>query len=245
MMTALGLFLCAQLAQADWIAAKRLTWSSVDTAVPEIAVDSSGGLHVVWHSSGPYAIYYKTSADGGEIWTPGRRLTWNPGNSGWPAIAVDSSDNLHVVWNDDMLGNAEIFYKKSTNSGVAWTTDKRITWTSDYSESAAIAVDSSENLHVVWCGSTPGNCEIFTKRARMWEWTWTTGRRLTWNSGDSWSPAIAVDSFGNLHVVWKSRHTRQQWEIYYRKSTDGGTMVKQAKGSPGPRGILWSPTIAG
>jgi len=243
MMTALGLFLCAQLAQADWIAAKRLTWSSVDTAVPKIAVDSSGGLHVVWHSSGPYAIYYKTSADGGETWTPGRRLTWNPGNSGWPAIAVDSSDNLHVVWNDDMLGNAEIFYKKSTNSGVAWTTDKRITWTSDYSESPAIAVDSSDTLHVVWWDFTPGNCEIFYKSSSDMGVTWIPGRTLTWNSGDSRSPAVAVDPFGNLHVVWND-DTPGNNEIYYRKSTDGGANWLTSKRLTWTSGYSWSPTIA-
>jgi BNR repeat-containing family member len=222
MLAVFGFFLFAQVAQADWTPAKRLTWSSVDNAFPKIAVDSSGGLHVVWHSSGPYIIYYKASADGGANWTLTRRLTWNPGNSGWPAIAVDSSDNLHVVWNDDMPGNAEIYYKKSTDGGVAWTLQKRLTWTSDYSESAAIAVDSSDNLHVVWWDYTPGNCEIFYKRSSDVGVTWTPSRRLTWTSGDSRSPAIAVDSQDNLHVVWND-DTPGNNEIYYRKSTDGGS----------------------
>jgi len=163
MIVTFGLLLFAQSALADWTPAKRLTWSSIDTAVPKIAVDSSGGLHVVWHSSGPYMIYYKASADGGETWTQSRRLTWNPSNSGWPAIAVDSSGNLHVVWNDDMPGNAEIYYKKSTDGGVTWASQKRLTWTSDESYSPEVVIDSLGHLHVIWCDFTSGNGEIYYK----------------------------------------------------------------------------------
>ena len=50
---------------------------------------------------------------------------------------------------------------------------------------------------------------------------WTPAKRLTWNSGDSRLPAIAVDSSGNLHVVWQD-DTPGNSEIYYKKSTDGG-----------------------
>jgi hypothetical protein len=243
MLAVFGFFLFAQVAQADWTPAKRLTWSSVDNAFPKIAVDSSGGLHVVWHSSGPYAIYYKASADGGEIWTPTRRLTWNPGNSGWPAIAVDSSDNLHVVWNDDMPGNAEIYYKKSTDGGAAWTLQKRLTWTSDYSESAAIAVDSSDNLHVVWSDYTPGNCEIFYKSSSDVGVTWIPSKRLTWTSGSSWDPNIAVDTSGNLHVVWGD-DTPGNYAVYYKKSTDGGGTWTPAKRLSLTSGNSAGPAIA-
>jgi hypothetical protein len=45
---------------------------------------------------------------------------------------------------------------------------------------------------------------------------WATSRRLTWTSGHSVHPAIAADSFGNLHVVWPD-WTPGKAEIYYRK----------------------------
>ena len=32
--------------------------------------------------------------------------------------------------------------------------------------------------------------------------TWGPSKRLTWNSGLSSSPGIAVDSNNNIHVVW-------------------------------------------
>jgi hypothetical protein len=32
--------------------------------------------------------------------------------------------------------------------------------------------------------------------------TWTKTKRLTWNSGDSEVPAIAVDSADHIHLIW-------------------------------------------
>ena len=50
----------------------------------------------------------------------------------------------------------------------------------------------------------------------MGDATWTTSQRLTWNSDDSLWPDIAVDSSGNVHLVWYD-YTPGMPEIYYRK----------------------------
>ena len=149
-----------------------------------------------------------------QTWQPTKRLTWNAGSSWYPAIATDSSRNIHVVWHDSTPGNWEIYYKRSTDGGSTWST-QRLTWNSGYSEYPAIATDSSGNIHVVWCDSTTGNYEIYYKRSTDGGSTWTT-KRLTWNTGDSRVPAIATDSSGNIHVVWHD-YTPGNGEIYYKK----------------------------
>jgi len=50
------------------------------------------------------------------------------GDSGLPVIAADSGGSLNVVWVDNTPGNSEIFFKKSTDGGAAWTAGKRLTW---------------------------------------------------------------------------------------------------------------------
>jgi hypothetical protein len=45
---------------------------------------------------------------------------------------------------------------------------------------------------------------------------WTPAKRLTWNSGTSQYPVIAVDSSDKLHVVWVD-DTPGNLEIYYMK----------------------------
>jgi len=97
-------------------------------------------------------------------WMTSQRLTWNSGNSGYPAIAVDDSGRIHVVWHDFMPGNWEIYYRKSADGGSTWMTKQRLTWNSGGSVFPDIAVDSSDDLHVVWFDYTPGNGEIYYKK---------------------------------------------------------------------------------
>ena len=98
----LGLFLFGQAAQADWSAAKRLTWNSGDSRGPDLVAGACGFLYLVWFDSTPglAEIYYRRSSDNGATWSTCKRATWTSGWSGYPAIAVDPSDNLHMVWWD-------------------------------------------------------------------------------------------------------------------------------------------------
>jgi hypothetical protein len=64
-------------------------------------------------------------------WTPAKRLTWSSGNSSDPAIAIDSNNIIHAVWDDDTqyYGYAEIYYRRSTDSGITWSAAKKVTGT--------------------------------------------------------------------------------------------------------------------
>ena len=162
-----------------------------------------------------------------QTWQATKRLTWNSGDSWYPAIATDSSGNIHVVWEDNTPGNYEIYYKKSTDGGATWSQAKRLTWNSGHSLYPVIATNSSGNIHLVWCDSTPGNYEIYYKKSQDGGATWST-KRLTWNSGCSRRPVIATDSSGNIHVVWYDT-TPGNAEIYYKKSQDGGATWSKIK----------------
>src|SRR4030042_6606737 len=110
MITAVGLFLFAQTAQAQWAPAKRLTWTSGWSYFPVVAIDSKNHIHIVWNDDtlGNNDLYYRRSADGGATWRAVKRLTWNSGSSYNSAIAIDSNDTIHVVWSDDTPGNDDI-----------------------------------------------------------------------------------------------------------------------------------------
>ena len=223
MMPALGLFLFSQLAQAGWTPTQRLTWSMGNSGVPAAGHDSFGNLYVFWQndSGGNAEIYYKKSTDSGTTWLKSQRLTWTSGNSTQPALAISSAGDLHVLWEDDSPGNYEIYYKKSTNGGASWTASQRLTWNSGSSLAPAIDVDNSGNPYVVWFDSTPGNEEIYFKKSPDKGTTWSTNQRLTWNAGDSSHPAIDVNSSGHINIVWHD-DTSGNYEIYYKKSTNGG-----------------------
>jgi hypothetical protein len=186
-------------------------------------VESNDNIHVVWsdYTPGSPEIYYRRSINGGVTWGNVKRLSWNSGGSYTPAIAADSNDNIHVVWHDDTPGSSEIYYKRSTNGGVSWSGANRLTWSSGVSYNPAITADSSDNLHIVWHGFSPGSLEIYYKRSTNGGVAWGSAKRLSWTSGDSQIAEIAVDTSDNLHVVWQDK-SPGDFDIYHKRSTNGG-----------------------
>jgi hypothetical protein len=228
---ALGLFFVASAARADWQPVKRLTWTSGNSWLPRIAVDSSGHLHLVWYTSesGDNNIYYKKSTNGGTSWSARARLSYSSGLSLEPDLAVDSSDALHVVWYDNGPGNYEIYHKKSTDGGDSWSASHRISWADDISRYPVLAVDPLSRLHVVWEGNKPGNFDIYHKMSTDGGDTWSAGKRLTWTSGESHFLAVAADSSNGLHLAWYD-DTTGEIRIYYKRSTDVGATWTTAQG---------------
>jgi len=222
-MLAIGLAILAQAAQADWMPAKRLTWTSGWSDYPAIAADPFGCVHLVWQDGTPGndEIYYKKSANGGDTWTAAKRISWTSGPSESPSIAADSSGGLHVVWHDYTSGDYEIYYKKSVDGGTTWTTAKMISLTPHFSFLGNIAAGPSDSLFVVFRDDSPGLGDIYCTKSTDGGATWATSQRIAQTSGWSNYPLIAVDPSGNLHAVWRDDTPGNQ-EIYYTKSSNAG-----------------------
>ncbi|MFX0037043.1 MAG: hypothetical protein ACFE9I_15540 [Candidatus Hermodarchaeota archaeon] len=159
---------------------------------------------------------------------------WNDGWSEIPDIAVDGSGNIHVVWVDDTIGywgggiDSEIFYAKYTIATSQWSNITIISdgfndmwgWNDDWSYSPSIAVDNSGNIHVVWSDYSSGkwhdsydDAEIMYVKYSVTTSQWSNVTILSdgwnnvwgWNNESSEDPAIVTDNSGNVHVVWQDR----------------------------------------
>jgi hypothetical protein len=228
-----------------WTPAQRLTWNSGDSTSPVIAIDSSNNIFVVWQdfTPGNWEIYFKRSFDGGATWSAAIRLTWNSGESSRPAIAIDTANHIHVVFQDSSPGNFEIFYRKSTNGGLSWSPNKRLTWNAGGSYAPKVATDSSNNIIVVWhdFSGTPGAAEIHFKKSTDGGTSWA-GKRLTWNPGASGAPDIAIDPANVIHIFWMDS-TPGNAEIFHKQSSNGGLtwITKKVTWSAG---TSWHPDIS-
>jgi hypothetical protein len=121
-----------------------------------------------------------------------------------------------VVWTDDTPGNEEIYFKKSVDGGIAWTTDKRLTTNTGDSHAPAIAVGGS-NIYVVWEDETPGNTEIYFKKSTDGGSTWIQKRLTNDAPLGSIHPAIAADG-SNVYIVWQNFISMpMNFEIYFKK----------------------------
>ena len=209
---------------AQWQPDVRLTYNPAASSTSfnnAWCIASSGDfVHAVWYDirDGNREIYYKRSTDGGVSWGADTRLTNNSANSWYPSVSVSSSV-VHVVWQDNRDGNEEIYYKRSTDGGLSWGTDTRLTSNSGYSLSPSGAVSGSE-VHVVWYEDRDGNNEIYYKRSSDGGISWGADTRLTNDLADSYGSSVSV-SGSVVHVAWQDKRD-SNYEIYHKRSTDAG-----------------------
>src|ERR1700675_4151492 len=79
---------------------------------PQMAVDSSGNINIVWTDMTPGndAVFFSRSTTGGASFSTPKNLSSNTGNSFNPEVTVDGSGNIDVVWEDATPGNNEILF---------------------------------------------------------------------------------------------------------------------------------------
>ena len=206
-----------------WQTDTRLTNVDSWSEYPSIAVSGSN-IHIVWMDDRDESyypeIFYKRSTDGGISWSADEKLTSNPSDPGIPSLAV-SGNNIHIVWHDIRDGNWEIYYKRSTDNGITWQPDARLTNDASVSERASIAFwDNS--IYVVWQDERDNDKEVYFKISTDNGTNWSGDIRLTNSVGESEAPTLAVEE-SNINVVWSdSRNGIGNGEVYYKKSTDAG-----------------------
>jgi len=177
-----------------------------------------------------------------QTWNPRVRLTYNTSPSRSPYVVANSNKVLFVFWNDALFGDNEIFYKVSYNGGTIWSVSKRLTWNNENSAFPNVAVDSNNDLHLVYQDSSYGNFEIFYKKG-MDGLSWSPITRLSWNTTSSLHPVIAVDSSDDIYVFWYDSCFGNA-EIVYKKSTDGGNSWSSLNRLTWNTDVSTDPTIA-
>jgi len=150
------------------------------------------------------------------------RVTGDPAQDSNPALLQASDGHLWVVWTSWRSGNAELWYKTSTDSGTTWSPDAhRITDTTG-NEAPALAEAADGTVWVVWHGHHDGNFDIWYKTTHDHGATWSPALQLTSDPKDDYYPAIARGADGTLWVLWTSNRSGNI-DIWYKSSRDNGS----------------------
>ncbi|MCD6143602.1 BNR-4 repeat-containing protein, partial [Thermococcus sp.] len=96
-----------------------------------------------------------------------------------------------------------------------------------------IAIDGNDNVHVVWRGTGWGtNTGYHNIQYRKRTSTgWQSQEAVTDKDADQVNPSIAIDSDGNVHVVWFGKGwgaNTTNWNLQYRKKTSSGWKPREA-----------------
>ena len=116
------------------------------------------------------AIYVKRSTDSGANWGPDTRLALSPDWLLDPDIDISGS-TVHLTWRDIRDGNWEIYYKRSTDGGLTWNSDTRLTSDLDLSISPRITSDGP-TVRIIWEDRRGNEWGRYSKRSTDGGSTW-------------------------------------------------------------------------
>jgi RHS repeat-associated protein len=233
----LALTTSAPIAQAQVLSTpKNISNNTGSSALPQIAVDSSGNINVVWmdNTPGNFDVFFSRSTDGGTTFSSPKNIgstTLNNIGLGQQQIAVDSGGNINVVWHAFVgsAGNVDIFFTRSTDGGVTFSAPRDISNNLLFSTAQQIALDSGGNINVVWAGSS----DIFLSRSTDGGVTFSTPKNLSNGTGFcspcSQAVQIGVDPGGNINVVWRGFGSIGNIDTFFSRSTDGGATFSTPK----------------
>jgi hypothetical protein len=208
----------------------------------DIAIDPDDNVHVVWRDSDwDYLVYSMLDGDDGTDLINDTNVTqFLDEGVNSPDMVVDSNGVVHIAYQDYSTYNrAETFITQLTPLlddrngdaalfGTIVKTDMQLVSNaaSDKSPHPGIAVDSENNLHVVWSDTEYGNYggtaytkldnnlnELVPQMSMSPDDT-----TFTLDTTDPLVPKVAVDSNNKAHVVWADEGA---YDVYYANFLPG------------------------
>jgi hypothetical protein len=162
-----------------WSPDTRLTENAGVSEVPVVEIVGDI-VHVAWAESAlpvgqpgtvdGYEERYIRSTDGGTTWSDVMVLTDAPKSSLDPSL-VAVGDTVHLAWPDRRDSDAEdprtldreVYYKISTDNGLTWADDLRLTFDPAQSTIPSVAASPSA-VHLMWVDEMEGTPQVLYRR---------------------------------------------------------------------------------
>jgi len=194
---------------------------------PDIAIDASGTVHVVWQDRGD------VNGKGNDADILHRTIDPNTGALGpvnvvtpddptlnlddtAPSLAADPNGTMHLVWDqfDPTTNRHRVYY--STFKNNAWTMPILTSdpTTTGNSERPRIAVGADHCANVVWHhsgGTLPGGSDFDVYYRQVCAGNLSSIVLVSDNGldGRSTLPVVAVDATGTTYIAWEDTTTAQ------------------------------------
>ena len=217
-----------------------------DSVYPAIAA-SGNNVYVVWqddhlgqsvsYDRKNYDIFLTRSTDGGKSFENITNLSNNVVLSGRPIITA-FDNNVYVVWMEDNLENKQIWFRKSTDSGITFDQPLHLSSGHRIRDSIipmAIAAFGND-VYVVWRqlvedGKTGS---VLLKASTDTGNTFGETMEISDNAVYSTSPKVAASN-NNVYVVWDVRHSegeksnKSEGVFFAQSSNNGATFGNETK----------------
>lgn len=212
------------------------TVTNMPAGSPQLATEPSGKIDVLWisitgsHTIQPcsdcppettfdHAAFFSQSVDGGSTFSPRTAVFSTQGDQGQgpsAQIAVGSGGQVFVLGQE--TGFVEL--ARSNDSGATFSITN-IENSSIAALQPKMVLDAGGNIDVVW-PAWNNRYHTFFSRSTDLGVAFSTPMDLTPTSLGVDDPKIAVDSGGNIYIVWLDFSPGYD-AVFFSRSTDGGT----------------------
>jgi hypothetical protein len=192
---------------------------------PQVST-SGNNVYVVWQdiASGKNAIFYRHSNDTGVTFRGVRELSKTISVNGESALYPRISaigNNVYVVWQDQVSGNNEVFLRGSNDGGNKFTGIKNLSRNNTGDSITPRIASSGNNVIVVWTDYEPGKAQIFARASNDNAAKFGGIKNVSWSSGESYDPQIAVGGNSSLYILWEDTSFRGfTFDLILRASSD-------------------------
>jgi hypothetical protein len=212
----------SQTYSVTWEADVQITVTGSPSIYPTLGINEST-VHLAWvdqrDGGQNREIYYNRSNDTGSTWRASdTRISNDPLFSIRTDFAINGN-TVHLFWRDNRDGNYEEYYTRSTDGGVSWGPEVRLTNAQGLS-GCPFPVVNGDILNLFFRDDRSGTFKIYQKRSIDSGNTWSKDILLTPDGIKAEFPYPAVNR-DTIHLVWRDTHDGNA-EIYYKRSIDGG-----------------------
>ena len=203
------------LTDSGWFEPIDVTPYNSSTYLPDICIDNSDLIHIVWadYLTGNYDIMYRRFD--GEIWSDVVNVTNDNYYAAQPRIVVDSEESLHLTYTNSPYSAGpyrEIYY--NYYNGEQWMSQVNISNTGlDDSSDPDIAVDSNDNPHVVWRQKMTTNIyDVYYNYSGGFEWAMS--QNLTYLNCWTSKPDIQLIGDNTVFVLFNRDYDPNHYTNY-------------------------------
>ncbi len=199
-----------------WSVPYQISTSPYDDAFPALAIDHADNLHLIWRQLAGNGVIYYCCHDGNSWSAPEIIVDIPGGHAGYPCIVADAQCFPMVIYGCALPSDSgDIYY--TAFDGVAWSEPLNLSNTVHPSGYSSMAIDSVDNLYVVWSEKTNVmNREIYYCTCNGA--TWSDPINLSQDSVYSCVPKLGNPVTANgVDLIWVNDYVYPDLHVLYMK----------------------------
>ena len=211
-----------------WLAETTLTNRPANCFRPGIACDSAGNVHLAWHMEsylgpGIWHKYYDAATHHWRADTVIDSTTTNQPQQ-YPSVAcVPGTGDVEVAWygSPDTGMYGQVFLRER-HATTGWDSAMQVSEASVSHDQVSVAAGTNGDLAVVWVGKDFGNDynQVYCRRRVGSAWQSTELVSDISLGLSQYSPCVALDREGAVHVVWHGRSMMNTYQQVFHRQCD-------------------------